>query len=59
MSSGDSGAGEKPGYVMIDASGFGTPGPEPSASAHWPRLALDIEKAVGKSAGVRGPCRFS
>ena len=27
MSSGDSGAGEKPGYVMIDASGFGTPGP--------------------------------
>ena len=27
VSSGDSGAGEKPGYVMIDASGFGTPGP--------------------------------
>ena len=27
MSSGDSGAGEKPGYAMIDASGFGTPGP--------------------------------
>mmetsp|Transcript_63059 Transcript_63059/g.148085 ORF Transcript_63059/g.148085 Transcript_63059/m.148085 type:complete len:367 (+) Transcript_63059:27-1127(+) len=26
-SSGDSGAGEKAGYVMIDASGFGTPGP--------------------------------
>ena len=25
--SGDSGAGEKAGYVMIDASGFGTPGP--------------------------------
>mmetsp|Transcript_122163 Transcript_122163/g.346300 ORF Transcript_122163/g.346300 Transcript_122163/m.346300 type:complete len:277 (-) Transcript_122163:62-892(-) len=24
---GDSGAGEKPGYVMIDANGFGTPGP--------------------------------
>ncbi|CAE7255477.1 unnamed protein product [Symbiodinium natans] len=27
VGSGDSGAGEKPGYVMIDASGFGTPGP--------------------------------
>lgn len=26
-SAGDTGAGEKPGYVMIDASGFGTPGP--------------------------------
>ncbi|CAE8738076.1 unnamed protein product, partial [Polarella glacialis] len=26
-SSGDTGAGEKPGYVMIDANGFGTPGP--------------------------------
>merc|ERR1712045_369947 len=26
-SDGDSGAGEKPGYVMIDANGFGTPGP--------------------------------
>lgn len=26
-SNGDSGAGEKPGYVVIDASGFGTPGP--------------------------------
>lgn len=24
---GDTGAGEKPGYVMIDAGGFGTPGP--------------------------------
>lgn len=24
---GDSGAGEKPGYIMIDANGFGTPGP--------------------------------
>jgi len=27
ISSGDSGAGGKPGYVMIDANGFGTPGP--------------------------------
>mmetsp|Transcript_76922 Transcript_76922/g.135537 ORF Transcript_76922/g.135537 Transcript_76922/m.135537 type:complete len:375 (+) Transcript_76922:67-1191(+) len=27
VSGGDSGAGEKPGYVMIDANGFGTPGP--------------------------------
>lgn len=27
VSQGDSGAGEKPGYVMIDAAGFGTPGP--------------------------------
>lgn len=27
ISKGDSGAGEKPGYVMIDANGFGTPGP--------------------------------
>ena len=26
-SSGDSGAGEKMGYVLIDGSGFGTPGP--------------------------------
>jgi len=26
-SGGDTGAGEKPGYVMVDASGFGTPGP--------------------------------
>lgn len=24
---GDSGAGEKPGYVLIDGAGFGTPGP--------------------------------
>jgi len=27
VANGDSGAGEKPGYVMIDANGFGTPGP--------------------------------
>merc|ERR1712151_1201137 len=26
-SCGGSGAGEKPGYIMIDANGFGTPGP--------------------------------
>lgn len=27
ISAGDSGAGEKPGYVLIDGNGFGTPGP--------------------------------
>lgn len=41
-SRGDSGAGEKPGYVMVDASGFGTPGPclQKAYAADGPPLLL-------------------
>ena len=42
VGSGDSGAGEKAGYVMIDASGFGTPGPclQIAAKADGPPILL-------------------
>ncbi|CAE7736755.1 unnamed protein product [Symbiodinium sp. CCMP2592] len=49
MSSGDSGAGEKPGYVMIDASGFGTPGPclQKASKEDGPILLLKAKPKPG------------
>ncbi|CAE7553261.1 unnamed protein product [Symbiodinium necroappetens] len=49
ISSGDSGAGEKPGYVMIDASGFGTPGPclQKASKEDGPILLLKAKPKPG------------
>ena len=49
MSSGDSGAGEKSGYVMIDASGFGTPGPclQKASKEDGPILLLKAKPKPG------------
>eukprot|EP00747_Dinoflagellata_sp_TGD_P210427 gnl/TRDRNA2_/TRDRNA2_83697_c0_seq1.p1 gnl/TRDRNA2_/TRDRNA2_83697_c0~~gnl/TRDRNA2_/TRDRNA2_83697_c0_seq1.p1 ORF type:complete len:193 (-),score=37.44 gnl/TRDRNA2_/TRDRNA2_83697_c0_seq1:137-715(-) len=46
ISSGDSGAGGKPGYVMIDANGFGTPGPclQKAFAEDGPPLLLHASK---------------
>jgi hypothetical protein len=51
-SSGDSGAGEKPGYVMIDATGFGTPGPclQMANLEDGPTVLLKVKKPVGGTA---------
>jgi hypothetical protein len=52
VSQGDSGAGEKPGYVMIDASGFGTPGPclQLASAEDGPPLILKVAKPAGTDA---------
>lgn len=52
VSQGDSGAGEKPGYVMIDASGFGTPGPclQLASAEDGPPLILKVAKPLGVEA---------
>jgi hypothetical protein len=52
ISAGDSGAGEKPGYVMIDASGFGTPGPclQMANAEDGPPLVLKVKKPDGPTA---------
>lgn len=51
-SNGDSGAGEKPGYVMIDAAGFGTPGPclQLANADDGPPLILTAKKPAGAEA---------
>lgn len=52
VSQGDSGAGEKPGYVMIDASGFGTPGPclQLANAEDGAPLILKVAKPAGAEA---------
>jgi len=52
ISNGDSGAGEKPGYVMIDANGFGTPGPclQKADAADGPPLLLKATMPEGGKA---------
>jgi len=52
VSSGDSGAGEKPGYVMIDAAGFGTPGPclQIANAEDGEPLILKVQKPSGATA---------
>eukprot|EP00931_Biecheleriopsis_adriatica_P118697 TRINITY_DN94040_c0_g1_i1.p1 TRINITY_DN94040_c0_g1~~TRINITY_DN94040_c0_g1_i1.p1 ORF type:complete len:371 (+),score=79.86 TRINITY_DN94040_c0_g1_i1:61-1173(+) len=49
VSAGDSGAGEKPGYVMIDANGFGTPGPclQKATKEDGPPLVLRAARPEG------------
>mmetsp|Transcript_93941 Transcript_93941/g.163147 ORF Transcript_93941/g.163147 Transcript_93941/m.163147 type:complete len:388 (+) Transcript_93941:78-1241(+) len=52
VSNGDSGAGEKPGYVMIDAAGFGTPGPclQIANEPDGPPVILTVKKPKGAEA---------
>lgn len=49
VADGDSGAGEKPGYVMIDANGFGTPGPclQKADPASGPPILLKAKAPEG------------
>jgi len=60
--SGDSGAGEKPGYVMIDAHGFGTPGPclQKASKEDGPPILLKAAKPAGVKAwdGSNGEKEF-
>jgi len=60
--SGDSGAGEKPGYVMIDAHGFGTPGPclQKASKEDGPPILLKAAKPAGAKAwdGSNGEKEF-